>query len=102
MQDLFAATPTGGERADSTVPRGMGGAAQGGAAQGGAAQGGAAGTPVVHWPERVTIPPNQFTLGNALMQVLAAQINPLGGLRTALGMDILQEVISFLESSNDQ
>ncbi|XP_062327720.1 uncharacterized protein LOC134028268 [Osmerus eperlanus] len=71
-------------------------------AQDGEAQDGVAGTPVVHWIERVTIPPNRFTLGNALMQVLAAQINPLGGLRTALGMDILQEVISFLESSNDQ
>ena len=78
MQDLFAATPTGGEGADSTVPRGTGEAAQDGAAQDGAA-----GTPVVHWPERVTVPANQFTLGNALMQILAAQINPLGGLRTA-------------------
>ncbi|XP_062342184.1 uncharacterized protein LOC134039976 [Osmerus eperlanus] len=112
MQDLFSATLPGSEGADSTVPRGMGGAAQDGAAQDwaaqdgeaqdGEAQDGVAGTPVVHWPERVTIPPNRFTLGNALMQVLAAQINPLGGLRTALGMDILQEVISFLESSNDQ
>ncbi|XP_046879760.1 uncharacterized protein LOC124470086 [Hypomesus transpacificus] len=43
MQDLFAATPTGGERADSTVPRGMDGAAQGGAAQGGAAGRGGSG-----------------------------------------------------------
>ncbi|XP_062327721.1 uncharacterized protein LOC134028269 [Osmerus eperlanus] len=37
-------------------------------AQDGEAQDGVAGTPVVHWIERVTIPPNRFTLGNALMQ----------------------------------
>ena len=35
MQDLFAATPTGGEGADSTVPRGTGEAARGGSGRGG-------------------------------------------------------------------
>uniref|UniRef100_A0A3B1J120 Integrase catalytic domain-containing protein n=1 Tax=Astyanax mexicanus TaxID=7994 RepID=A0A3B1J120_ASTMX len=46
----------------------------------------------------VTVPQVHFTLDPANMEQLAAQINPLGGPRTQLGLDILQDVLTFLRA----
>uniref|UniRef100_A0A3B1K996 Integrase core domain-containing protein n=1 Tax=Astyanax mexicanus TaxID=7994 RepID=A0A3B1K996_ASTMX len=56
------------------------------------------GAQAVDWPERVTVPQVHFTLDPANMEQLAAQINPLGGPRTQLGLDILQDVLTFLRA----
>ncbi len=52
----------------------------------------------VHWLERVTVPPNQFTVTDDEMQQLAEQIDPLGGPRENLGINVLKDVLSFVEN----
>lgn len=53
---------------------------------------------LVDWPERVTVPQTQFTLNPADMEQLVAQYDPLCGPRTQLGINLIRDVVSFLES----
>ncbi|KAK5859286.1 hypothetical protein PBY51_003364 [Eleginops maclovinus] len=53
-----------------------------------------------HWPERVTVPPNQHLLRDEDMEQLTAQFDPLAGRREDLGLDIIQNVLSFMATLN--
>lgn len=52
----------------------------------------------VHWLERVTVPPNQFTVTDDEMKQLTEQIDPLEGPRENLGVNVLKDVLSFVEN----
>ncbi|XP_026111037.1 uncharacterized protein LOC113085763 [Carassius auratus] len=52
----------------------------------------------VHWLERVTVPPNQFTVTDDEMKQLTEQIDPLEGPRENLGVNVLKNVLSFVEN----
>ncbi|XP_052394883.1 uncharacterized protein LOC127942919 [Carassius gibelio] len=58
--------------------------------------------PVFDWPEGVAVPQSDFTLESAALEQLVAQINPLGGSRGQLGVDVLRNVLSLLTSLNPQ
>ncbi|KAF3844174.1 hypothetical protein F7725_013515 [Dissostichus mawsoni] len=62
-------------------------------------EGGAdAGDVALDWPERVTVPPNQHLLSDEDMEQLTAQFDPLAGRRGDLGLDIISNVISYIEA----
>ncbi len=52
----------------------------------------------VHWLEQVTVPKNQFTVTDDEMQQLAEQFDSLGGPRENLGINVLKDVLSFVEN----
>lgn len=58
--------------------------------------------PVFDWPEGLAVPQSDFTLDSAALEQLVAQINPLGGSRGQLGVDVLRNVLSLLTSLNSQ
>lgn len=45
--------------------------------------------PHVHWPERVTLPPNQFTMTDDEMQQFTELTDPLGGPQENLGINVV-------------
>jgi len=51
-----------------------------------------------NWPERVNVPFNLFVLEAVRLQKLHQQVNPLAGSRDSIGVDLLEEVLSFLSS----
>lgn len=53
--------------------------------------------PEVQWPEEVTVPDNQFTVTHEHQQQIQQLFDPLSGERDSLGIDVLQELLSFLE-----
>lgn len=54
--------------------------------------------PAFNWPDRVEVPVTDFLLNNERLFELQQHVNPLGGRRDNLGVDLLQEVIRFLDS----
>nr|XP_055035227.1 uncharacterized protein LOC129423108 [Misgurnus anguillicaudatus] len=54
--------------------------------------------PAFAWPDRVEVPVTDFVIDNERLAELQQRINPLGGPRDSLGVDLLQEVIRFLDS----
>lgn len=53
--------------------------------------------PEVQWPEEVTVPDSQFTVTHEHQQQIQQLFDPLSGERDSLGIDVLQELLSFLE-----
>lgn len=54
--------------------------------------------PHINWPEQVRVPQSRFTLDSVHILYIEKQFDPLGGPRAILGIDILRDVISYLES----
>ncbi|KAL7370144.1 hypothetical protein ABVT39_020479 [Epinephelus coioides] len=52
----------------------------------------------LNWPERVTIPPNQFILSDAHLEELRTRWDPLAGPIAHLGIDTIRDVVSFIDS----
>ncbi len=52
--------------------------------------------PEVQWSEEVPVPDNQFTVTQEHQQQLQQLFDPLSGARDSLGIDVLQELLSFL------
>lgn len=69
-----------------------------GEGQEGPAEGQGTGAGRLDWPERVTVPPNQFILTDAHLQELSTRWDPLAGRRTDLGLETLRAVVSFVDS----
>ncbi|KAJ4939961.1 hypothetical protein JOQ06_029396 [Pogonophryne albipinna] len=64
-------------------------------------EGGAdAGDVALDWPERVTVPRNQHLLSDEDMEQLTAQFDPLAGRRGDLGLDVIQNILSFMATLN--
>ncbi|CAL8361431.1 unnamed protein product [Arctogadus glacialis] len=57
---------------------------------------GGAGAGEVHWPERVTVPSDQYLIGDAVLEQLNSRFDPLAGSRGDLGLDLIREVVSLL------
>ncbi|XDV17751.1 hypothetical protein PO909_023570, partial [Leuciscus waleckii] len=87
VREMFAARPTGSSGGEGNPAEQVGGEGSS-----------VPDVPHVLWPERVTLPPNQFTVTDAEMQQLTEQIDPLGGPRENLGVDVLKDVLSFVEN----
>ncbi|KAL1251224.1 hypothetical protein QQF64_019020 [Cirrhinus molitorella] len=79
MQDIFISRPS-----DSSGVRDGGGNSLPGV------------SPRVHWPDTVNVPLNQSSLTDDEMQQLTEQIDPLGGPREDLGINVLKDVLSFV------
>lgn len=54
--------------------------------------------PTFNWPERVAVPANTFAVEPGRLQELQHRVDPLAGSRDGMGVDLLQEVLSFLLS----
>ncbi|XP_031165359.1 uncharacterized protein LOC116057094 [Sander lucioperca] len=98
IRDLFATESS--EVAGETD--GTAGAMDGGRAEAaGTGDAAAAGKPPdIDWPERVQVPQTRFTLGAVMSQQLEEQFDPLGGQRVNLGIEIIRDLITYLESRN--
>jgi len=59
---------------------------------------GQGGAPLVNWPGRVEVPPNQFTLDDEVMEQVVAMFDPLSGPIGTLGIELVRGVIAHLES----
>ncbi|KAJ4928977.1 hypothetical protein JOQ06_004599, partial [Pogonophryne albipinna] len=59
-----------------------------------------AGDVALDWPERVTVPRNQHLLSDEDMEQLTAQFDPLAGRRGDLGLDVIQNILSFMATLN--
>lgn len=87
MQDIFISSPPDSSAAVRDTEQVSGG---------GNSPSGVA--PHVHWPDRVAVPPNEFSLTDNEMQQLTEQIDPLGGPREDLGINVFKVVLSFIEN----
>ncbi|KAK7157551.1 hypothetical protein R3I93_008903 [Phoxinus phoxinus] len=87
VREIFAARPSGSSEGESNPAEQVGGEGRS-----------VSDVPHVLWPERVTLPPNQFTVTDAEMQQLTERIDPLGGPRENLGVNVLKDVLSFVEN----
>lgn len=54
--------------------------------------------PAFSWPDSVEVPLNEYALDNDRLAELQQCVDPLGGQRDGGGVDLLQEVITFLDS----
>ncbi len=54
--------------------------------------------PAFSWPDSVEVPLNEYALDNDHLAELQQCVDPLGGQRDGSGVDLLQEVITFLDS----
>lgn len=52
--------------------------------------------PEIQRSEEVSVPDNQFTITQEHQQQLQQLFDPLSGARDSLGIDVLQELLSFL------
>ncbi|CAM4555710.1 unnamed protein product [Leuciscus chuanchicus] len=54
--------------------------------------------PTFNWPDSVEVPLTEYTLDNDRLGELQQLVDPLGGPRDNLGVDLLREAIRFLDS----
>lgn len=87
VRETFAARPSGSSGGKGNPAEQLGGEGRS-----------VSDVPHVLWPERVSLPPNQFTVTDAEMKQLTEQIDPLGAPRENLGVNVLKDVLSFVEN----
>ena len=54
---------------------------------------------LVDWPERITVPDIQYTLEGPIMEQVQARFNPLSGPRGSHLLQIIRDLVSFLDSA---
>ncbi|XP_038554104.1 uncharacterized protein LOC119898821 isoform X1 [Micropterus salmoides] len=115
MQDIFVASAAGGGGQEAAAGGGgqeaaaaaAGGGQEAAAAAAGGGQEAAAGIPrteelelLLDWPERrITVPDIQYMLEGPVMEEVQARFDPLSGPRGNHGIQIIRDLVSFLDSA---